>query len=139
MDLDEILSRAETQVTNEENSSHSDLLSQFKVASFAMEEEELEPLATPTEGKPPLLSPGGTRRMVKEERRELSWDEIIPEQIRIKVEEEDRMKEQLQLYLPPRQRNVKVCGTYTLLMYMKLWYQANLTMFVCMCIEQATV
>ncbi len=111
MDLDEILSRAETQVSNDETSSHDDLLSQFKVASFAMDEVELEGgvVATPTEGKPPLFSPGGSRRPMKE-KRELSWEEIIPEAVRSKVEEEDRMKEQLQLFLPPRQRKVKVSG-----------------------------
>ena len=124
MDIDDILSRAETQVSNEEASSHDDLLSQFKVASFAMDEDELDaPLATPTEGKPPLFSPGGSRRPVKPEKRELAWDEIIPEEVRARVEEEDRMKEQMKLYLPPRQRNVKVGrGFHCSLHVLRSWY-----------------
>ena len=114
MDIDEILSRAETQATNEESSSHDDLLSQFKVASFALDEDEIEggvaPLATPTEGKPLIFSPGGSKRPSKAVRPERSWDDIIPEAMKAKIEEEDKMKEQLQLYLPPRQRKVKVSG-----------------------------
>ena len=111
MDIDEILRRAEAQTTTDESSSHSDLLSQFKVASFALDEEELgpTPLATPTalEGKPLLFSPGGR---VRDEPRsmEQSWDDIIPESVRQKFEDEEKMKEQLQLYLPPRQRTVQV-------------------------------
>ena len=116
MDIDEILSRAETQATAEESSSHDDLLSQFKVASFALDEDEIEegvaPLATPTEGKTLLFSPGGSRRVSKAVKPERSWDEIIPEAMKAKLEEEDRMKEQLQLYLPPRQRKVKVGVLY---------------------------
>ena len=107
MDIDDILSRAETQATSEEDSSHNDLLSQFKVASFAMEEDDPvpPPSATPTDGKSFLLSPRGP------ERRDVtkSWEELIPEEARRQVEEEERTKEQLQLYLPPRQRKIQVC------------------------------
>ena len=39
---------------------------------------------------------------------EQSWDEIIPEDIRTKIKEEEELEEQLQLYLPPRQRRVQV-------------------------------
>ena len=43
MDIDEILSRAETQeVPGEDSSVANDLLSQFKMASFAMNEEEFD-------------------------------------------------------------------------------------------------
>ena len=35
------------------------------------------------------------------------WDEIIPEDVRDKIKEEE-LEEQLQLYLPPRQRRVQV-------------------------------
>lgn len=105
MDLDEILSRAETQATSDDTS-HSDLLSQFKVASFAMEEDEPAPppTATPTEGKTFLLSPRGSGQ-VKVER---SWEELIPEDARKRADEEERTREQLELYLPPRQRKVQV-------------------------------
>lgn len=111
MDIDEILRGAEAQSATDESSSHSDLLSQFKVASFALDEEELgpTPLATPTtvDGKPPLFSPGGRGRS-EPENVDRSWDDIIPESVRQQFEDEERMKEQLQLYLPPRQRTVQV-------------------------------
>jgi len=111
MDIEDILSRAETQATIED-SSHNDLLSQFKVASFVMEEDEPAPPVptTPTDGSF-LLSPmekekeglRGRRRGV-----ERSWEELIPEDARKKAEEEERTKEQLSLYLPPRQRKIQV-------------------------------
>ena len=111
MDIDEILRGAEAQSATDESSSHSDLLSQFKVASFALDEEELgpTPLTTPTsvEGKPLLFSPGGRGRY-ESENVDRSWDDIIPESVRQEFEDEERTKEQLQLYLPPRQRTVQV-------------------------------
>ena len=39
---------------------------------------------------------------------EQSWDEIIPEDVRAKIKEEEELEEQMQLYLPPRQRRVQV-------------------------------
>ena len=39
---------------------------------------------------------------------EQSWDDIIPEDVRTKIKEEEELEEQLQLYLPPRQRRVQV-------------------------------
>ena len=112
MDIDEILRGAEAQTTTDESSSHSDLLSQFKVASIALDEEELgpTPLTTPTalEGKPLLFSPGGHGRFELPQDVDHSWDDIIPESVRQQFEDEERMKEQLQLYLPPRQRTVQV-------------------------------
>lgn len=106
MDIDDILRRAETQATTEEDTSHSDLLSQFKVASFAMDEDQLvpPPSATPTEGKTFLLSPKGCGQapVVR------MWDELIPEEARKMVDEEEKTKEQLDLYLPPRRRKVRV-------------------------------
>ncbi len=41
MDIDDILSRAETQDTTGETSVGNDLLSQFKMANFTMDEKEL--------------------------------------------------------------------------------------------------
>jgi chromodomain-helicase-DNA-binding protein 1 len=77
-DIDEILRRAET---------HEDagvrpgdeLLSAFKVASFNVNEEEEE------EAPPPK-----------------DWESIIPEDLRIKIEAQEREKEMADLYLPPR-------------------------------------
>lgn len=105
MDIDDILSRAEMQATSDE-SSHNDLLSQFKVASFALDEEELAPppMTTPTDGKMFLLSPGGS----VQRRVERSWEELIPKEVRMRADEEEKTKEQLELYLPPRQRKVRV-------------------------------
>lgn len=112
MDIDDILQRAEMQATTED-SSHSDLLSQFKVASFAMDEELAPPpSATPTEGKTFLLSPRGRGHAPVER----SWEELIPEDARRKVDEEERTREQLDLYLPPRQRTVRVSGEGILLL-----------------------
>lgn len=112
MDIDDILSRAEMQATSEDTS-HNDLLSQFKVASFAMEEDELAPPVptTPTDGSF-LLSPMEKEGSRSRKRKgvERSWEELIPEKARKKVEEEEKTKEQLSLYLPPRQRKVQVCG-----------------------------
>ena len=103
--------RAETQTAMEETSAANELLSQFKVASFALDEEELGgdpiPLTTPTslEGKSLLLSPTILEPPTRVEK---SWDDIIPEKFRQQLEEEERTREQLQLYLPPRQRTVQV-------------------------------
>ena len=117
MDIDDILRRAETQATLEDSCSVADeLLSQFKVATFALDEEvggaNLLP-ATPTEEKALLLSPTphseGKERgrgRIRGERR--GWDEIIPAAMLQQVEEEEKEREQLQLYLPPRQRTVQV-------------------------------
>lgn len=88
-DIDEILRRAETrdepapQVGDE-------LLSAFKVASFTIDEEEPLP-ATMTNLKAPDM---------EEETRD--WDDIIPENVRKKMDEEQREKEMADLYLPPR-------------------------------------
>lgn len=111
MDIDDILSRAEMQ-TSSEDTSHNDLLSQFKVASFAVDEDELaDPIpSTPTDGSF-LLSPlekesaGGRRRRKGVEK---SWEDLIPEEAKKRVDEEEKTKEQLNLYLPPRKRKVQV-------------------------------
>ena len=111
MDIEDILSRAETQATIED-SSHNDLLSQFKVASFVMEEDDPTPPVptTPTDGSF-LLSPMEKEKEGLRERRrgvECSWEDLIPEDARKRVEEEEKTKKQLSLYLPPRQRKVQV-------------------------------
>lgn len=68
-----------------------ELLSAFKVANFAAFDEETEP--TPA---------ANTAAQVDEESKD--WDEIIPETLRKKVEEEEKSKEMEDLYLPPRSR-----------------------------------
>jgi len=81
-DIDEILRRAET---HEETARPGDeLLSAFKVASFTMNEDEevAEPISSAAETK--------------------EWDDIIPEDIRKKVEQEEKEREMADLYLPPR-------------------------------------
>ncbi|KAL3289544.1 hypothetical protein HHI36_022961 [Cryptolaemus montrouzieri] len=86
-DIDEILRRAETR--DEGPAMVGDeLLSAFKVASFAAFEEDTEP------------SPIATA--ADEESKD--WDEIIPEKMRKKVEEDEKSKEMEDLYLPPRSR-----------------------------------
>ena len=82
---------------------------QFKVATFALEEDANIPPATPTEEKALLLSPtpqSEQRRRGRAEQR--GWEEIIPAELLREVEEEEKQREELQLYLPPRQRTVQV-------------------------------
>ncbi|KAK9890213.1 hypothetical protein WA026_010322 [Henosepilachna vigintioctopunctata] len=86
-DIDEILRRAETR--DEGPAMVGDeLLSAFKVASFAPFEEDAEPSPITT--------------AADEESKD--WDEIIPEKMRKKVEDEEKSKEMEDLYLPPRSR-----------------------------------
>ncbi|CAG9816539.1 unnamed protein product [Phaedon cochleariae] len=87
-DIDEILRRAETR-DEAPTMVGDELLSAFKVASFAAFEEETEPS--------PINNPAG-------EEESKDWDEIIPEKLRKKVEEEEKSKEMEDLYLPPRSR-----------------------------------
>lgn len=83
-DIDEILRRAET---HEEAARPGDeLLSAFKVASFSVNEDEADIPEPPQDVKPELKE----------------WDAIIPQDIRLKVEQEEKEKEMADLYLPPR-------------------------------------
>ncbi|KAB5574967.1 hypothetical protein PHYPO_G00215180 [Pangasianodon hypophthalmus] len=81
MDIDEILRLAETRESDQGSSATDELLSQFKVANFTMDE------STPE----------------LEEKR--TWDEIIPEDQRRRVEEEEKQKEMEDIYLLPRSRS----------------------------------
>ncbi|XP_014471467.1 PREDICTED: chromodomain-helicase-DNA-binding protein 1 isoform X3 [Dinoponera quadriceps] len=86
-DIDEILKRAETR--DEGPATVGDeLLSAFKVASFAAFEEESEPINQPNDN----------------DDESKDWAVIIPENFRKKVEEEEKSKEMEDLYLPPRSR-----------------------------------
>ncbi|KAL1493434.1 hypothetical protein ABEB36_011490 [Hypothenemus hampei] len=89
-DIDEILRRAETRDEGPAMAGD-ELLSAFKVASFAAFDEDAEP------------SPVGNHTNDNEDDSK-DWDEIIPEKLRKKVEEEERSKEMEDLYLPPRSR-----------------------------------
>ncbi|KAK0173779.1 hypothetical protein PV328_006926 [Microctonus aethiopoides] len=86
-DIDEILRRAETR-DDAPATVGDELLSAFKVASFAAFEEESESIAQPNEN----------------DDESKDWAEIIPENFRKKVEEHEKSKEMEDLYLPPRSR-----------------------------------
>ncbi|KAK9497686.1 hypothetical protein O3M35_004364 [Rhynocoris fuscipes] len=85
-DIDEILRRAETRDEGP-TTVGDELLSAFKMASFAFEEDK---------------ETQSDNEQLDEDTRD--WDEIIPETYRQKVEEEERAKEMEDLYLPPRSR-----------------------------------
>lgn len=71
------------------------------MTSFAIDDDMMAPVresvSTPTKVAPDVS--------VEVEQ---SWDDIIPEDVRTKIKEEEELEEQLQLYLPPRQRRVQV-------------------------------
>ncbi|XP_076847370.1 chromodomain-helicase-DNA-binding protein 2 isoform X2 [Brachyhypopomus gauderio] len=83
MDIDEILRLAETRESDQGSSATDELLSQFKVANFTMDE------STPE----------------LEERPVRDWDDIIPEEQRRRVEEEEKQKEMEDIYMLPRSRS----------------------------------
>ncbi|XP_066973477.1 chromodomain-helicase-DNA-binding protein 1 isoform X4 [Macrobrachium rosenbergii] len=85
-DIDEILKRAETRDEGP-TLAGDELLSAFKVASFNLDEDE-------EVSKLESITDENTK----------DWDEIIPEDFRAKVEEEERQKGMADLYLPPRKR-----------------------------------
>lgn len=90
VDIDEILSRAECREEQDQPLSvGEELLSAFKVASFNFNEEEVS-----------MQSTGDS----KDQSNEKGWDDIIPESDRKQFEDEEREKEELEMYLPPRSR-----------------------------------
>merc|ERR1719360_326695 len=92
-DIDEILQRAETR-EEEQTEDDDDLMSAFKVASFAVDEDAAVESAKGAKA-------GGIQKL---------WDEIIPTNIREELEEEERQKELAELYLGPRQRKTVLGG-----------------------------
>ncbi|XP_051540956.1 chromodomain-helicase-DNA-binding protein 1-like isoform X4 [Myxocyprinus asiaticus] len=85
MDIDEILKRAETRENDPAPSTvGEELLSQFKVANFSMMDDEEIDMDT--------------------DRSDKNWDDIIPEEQRRRLEEEERQKELAEIYLLPRMR-----------------------------------
>ncbi|XP_046720442.1 chromodomain-helicase-DNA-binding protein 2 isoform X4 [Silurus meridionalis] len=83
MDIDEILRLAETRESDQGSSATDELLSQFKVANFNMDESTSE----------------------LEEKPVRNWDEIIPDDQRRRVEEEEKQKEMEDIYMLPRSRS----------------------------------
>jgi len=92
-DIDEILRRAETH--EEAARPGDDLLSAFKVATFSVNEDDLPEVTSSSAGSR-VPGPGDSDNK--------EWDQIIPEDIRKRVEAEEREKEMADLYLPPRSR-----------------------------------
>uniref|UniRef100_A0A1B0FRK9 Chromodomain-helicase-DNA-binding protein 1 n=1 Tax=Glossina morsitans morsitans TaxID=37546 RepID=A0A1B0FRK9_GLOMM len=92
-DIDEILRRAETRNEDPEMPGD-DLLSAFKVASIAAFEEE-----------PDTTTKDNDNAMTGEQEEDTKdWDDIIPEDYRKIVEDEEKAKEMEDLYLPPRRK-----------------------------------
>ncbi|CAG4978576.1 unnamed protein product [Parnassius apollo] len=89
-DIDEILQRAETRDEGP-TMAGDELLSAFKVASFAFDEEK------------------AVMEVKKENAEEESkdWDDIIPENVRKNIAEQEKSKEMEDLYLPPRRKNMQ--------------------------------
>jgi len=92
-DIDEILRRAETRDEPTGPQVGDELLSAFKVASFTIDEDE------PVAMMPSKTSSSGGGADDDETR---DWDAIIPENVRKKIDEEQKEKEMADLYLPPR-------------------------------------
>lgn len=88
-DIDEILRRAETRDEGPPMVGD-ELLSSFKVQSFTFDEDKVA-----------MMSP---KMKTETEEVDKDWENIIPENFRIKVEQDERNKEMEDLYLPPRQR-----------------------------------
>ncbi|XP_050554685.1 chromodomain-helicase-DNA-binding protein 1 isoform X2 [Spodoptera frugiperda] len=88
-DIDEILQRAETRDEGP-SMAGDELLSAFKVASFAFDEDKAV-------------------MEVKKENAddERDWDDIIPENVRKTIAEQEKNKEMEDLYLPPRRKNLQ--------------------------------
>ena len=84
------------------------------MATFALDEEmggANMSVTTPTEEKALLLSPTHDleeKRYGRTRGEQRGWDEIIPSSLLKEVEEDEKQREEVKLYLPPRQRKVKV-------------------------------
>lgn len=91
-DIDEILRRAETRNEDPEMPGD-DLLSAFKVASIAAFQED----------EPNEL--GKDQHANDDEDDSKDWDDIIPEDFRKVIEDQERAKEMEDLYLPPRRKS----------------------------------
>lgn len=104
-DIDEILRRAETR-DEAPTMVGDELLSAFKVASFAAfdEDEETEPVVSPSTKSAYNKLSKCTEAGLAEGEPTRDWEEIIPDNYRRIIEEEQRNREMEDLYLPPRNR-----------------------------------
>jgi chromodomain-helicase-DNA-binding protein 1 len=109
MDIDDILQHAEMQNFEPQGVGvANDLLSQFKVASIVIDEEELRgPQPIPLTPTTPSHSTKALNTAVSRYRTDKSWEELIPSEDLQQMKAEEDQEEHLKLYLPPRQRNVK--------------------------------
>ncbi|EPY85566.1 chromodomain-helicase-DNA-binding protein 2 isoform 1 [Camelus ferus] len=133
MDIDEILRLAETRENEVSTSATDELLSQFKSCKYVVSTDSaVLPVRVTSEARPAQsqrleeksvtraeneLSVGWVENWVVanfatmedeeelEERPHKDWDEIIPEEQRKKVEEEERQKELEEIYMLPRIRS----------------------------------
>ncbi|UXI15212.1 E3 ubiquitin-protein ligase [Sarcoptes scabiei] len=86
-DIDEILKRAETRDDDGPQTLGDELLNSFKVASFNFnEEEDVQAVSINQDGQK-------------------DWSEIIPESERLKFEQDEKQKEQMEMMMLPRCRN----------------------------------
>merc|ERR1711892_1268325 len=99
-DIDEILKRAETRTHEENDAAGDDLMSGFKVASLAVDEDDAVKSAK-IDGGGGGGAGGGIQKL---------WEEIIPSNVREELEEEEGQKELAELYLGPRQRKTVLGG-----------------------------
>merc|ERR1712128_319277 len=99
-DIDEMLKRAETRTHEENDAAGDDLMSGFKVASLAVDEDDAVKSAK-IDGGGGGGAGGGIQKL---------WEEIIPSNVREELEEEERQKELAELYLGPRQRKTVLGG-----------------------------
>lgn len=106
LDIDEVLNRAETR-EEPQIAANDGILSAFKIASFNFNEEEVTNVAptpaTTSDSSVPSFNADGSLVQPEVDTGK-DWDQIIPESIRAKIEEEERLQAQMELYLPPRNR-----------------------------------
>lgn len=115
LDIDEVLKRAETR-EEVQTACNDGLLSSFKIASFDFNEEDVTTIPQPQTTSEQTseqqdANDGSFVNPSNQDKQKLDdpdWEEIIPESYRVKIEEEERLQAQMELYLPPRKRkNIK--------------------------------
>lgn len=113
MDIDEILRLAETRESDQGSSATDELLSQFKVCyqiSLGLSQLKYFERLKKSFNKVFLLWQVANFTMDEstpelEEKPMQNWDEIIPEDQRRRVEEEEKQKEMEDIYMLPRSRS----------------------------------
>lgn len=116
LDIDDVLNRAETREEVHTNANDG-LLSAFKIASFDFNEEDVttmapqhhQPTSSSNSSVPSINADGSfvkpkSEKELQRAHEQKDWDQIIPESIRAKIEEDERLQSQMELYLPPRNR-----------------------------------